>query len=104
MTAHAYTDKDMVQYNIPGQGVVSVPKRWEGTDLLRTDAKRVTAKEAKKAAAAQEEPSRGASREAWVAFATQGPAKAKSEDLVGDDGKDLTRDQLADKFGTPKGE
>jgi hypothetical protein len=47
----------------------------------------------------EHEPAGNASRDDWVAFARL--MGATDEDLVDDDGKDLGRDQLREKYGTP---
>jgi len=47
----------------------------------------------------EHEPAGNASRDDWVAFARL--MGASDEDLVDADGKDLGRDQLREKYGTP---
>jgi hypothetical protein len=93
-----------------------VPKHW-GADQLAAGASFVKGKAAKKAASPDgggsgsgsggsgsgadpdAEPAKNASTEAWVEYATRVKG-AGEDDLKGDDGEPLKREQLIEKYGT----
>jgi hypothetical protein len=98
-----YQDGDMVKV-VNEAGEVQpdpVPSAWVGTDLLPAGTKKATSTEVSKAESddPNAEPAGNASRDDWATYATNVKG-ASPEDLVGDDGKDLTRDQLREKYGT----
>lgn len=101
MKGNTYTEEDMVSV-VNEAGVVQenkIPKQWLGTDLAPglKKAGRV------KAAAAEnpnEEPAGNASREDWAAYA-KSVKGVTDADLVDAEGKELGRDELREKFGTP---
>lgn len=78
-----------------------VPKHW-GQDQLAAGVTKKGRSSGRQSSGQQgdEEPGGNASRDAWVTYATEVKG-AKEGDLVDDDGKDLTRDELAAKYGTP---
>ena len=101
------TEKDFVDVvDAEGNDLPPVPKHW-GEDQLPAGAKTKKGKGAKSSKDGggstpdpDAEPKGNASRDDWAAYATKVKG-AKPEDLVDGDGKDLTRDELAAKFGTP---
>lgn len=99
-----YTEKDMVEVvDEQGNDLPSVPKAWLNTDLLPAGVKKKSKSSGSSSDSAPqrqagEEPSGNASRKEWAAYATE--KGAQPEDLVVD-GKELTRDELREKYGTP---
>lgn len=86
-----------------GDELPPVPKHW-GADDMPAGATKVKAAKADKSDKGgvdpNDEPSKSGTKAAWVAYAKAAKG-ASDQDLVDVDGKDLTRDALAAKFGTP---
>lgn len=83
-----------------GNDLPPVPKHW-GKEELPAGAKKKSSK-AKKAASPSDdesgEPSKNASRDAWVDFARENGAS--EEELVSPEDGGLKRDELAAKYGS----
>lgn len=113
MGKHLLTEKDFTRVvDAEGNELPSVPKHW-GEDQLpagatkksgratsNTSSSSSTSSTSTPAPDPDAEPAGNASRDAWADFATKVNG-AKPEDLVDTDGKDLGRDELREKFGTP---
>lgn len=105
------TAKDFVKVvDAEGNELPPVPKHW-GEDQLPAGATkkgRASSTTSSSTPASppppdpDAEPAGNASRDAWAEYAMKVKG-AKPEDLLDTDGKDLGRDELRDKYGTPTG-
>ena len=112
MGKHLLTAKDVVDV-VDDEGNdlgYQVPKHW-GADQLAPGTKKKSGRASSSTStsgsgsstpppAPDVEPAGNAGRDAWVAYATKVKG-AKDEDLLDADGKELGRDELRTKFGTP---
>lgn len=106
---HLLTEKDFVSVvDADGNDLPPVPKHWGEEQLPAGAKKKSKAKSSSSSSSSGKasgqsgdaEPAGNASRDDWAAYATKVKG-AKAEDLVDADGKDLGRDELREKFGTP---
>ncbi|WP_193613156.1 hypothetical protein [Nocardioides lijunqiniae] len=102
-------EKDFVKVvDAEGNDLPPVPKHWGADQLPAGAEKKGRASSSGRSgqsgsqSGADAEPAGNASREDWATYAEKVKG-AKPEDLLDADGKDLGRDELREKFGTPSG-
>lgn len=104
-----YTEKDMVDVvDEAGNDLSAIPKAWLGTDLVPAGVKQKSKSSGSSSSSSSsstpaarqpgEEPKGNASTEEWAAYARE---KGATDDDLIVDGKELTRDELKAKYGTP---
>lgn len=104
MNKDLYTESDFVDtVDENGQEGPRVPKSWLGTEYAAGLKKKGRSSGSSSSSTTPDpdaEPAGNASRDDWAAYATTVKG-AKPEDLLDGDGKDLGRDELREKYGTP---